>query len=238
MLCQLNISNRFKSLNFDERKKKISFIIYHYTETSNLIEAVNLLTDKKRKVSSHFLIDTDGSIYNLVDIKKRAWHAGESGWKNLQDINSRSVGIEIVYPGEKKQMRYKTKQIKSLVELTKVLKKKFKILNSRILGHSDIAPHRKIDPGIYFPWKKLNQNSIGLWADDRIDETNLDKNEFKNFLKNLEKLGYPYLKNNSLKFNAFVVNSFHRHHLTKRVGKKPNKSSLLKSIDLLKINNS
>ena len=115
MLCQLNISNRFKSLNFDERKKKISFIIYHYTETSNFIEAVNLLTDKKRKVSSHFLIDTDGSIYNLVDIKKRAWHAGESGWKNLQDINSRSVGIEIVYPGEKKQMRYKTKQIKSLV---------------------------------------------------------------------------------------------------------------------------
>ena len=99
MLRQLNISNRFKSLNFDERKK--NFIYYlPYTETSNLIEAVNLLTDKKRKVSSHFLIDTDGSIYNLVDIKN-VHGTQESQVGKIYNINSRSVGIEIVYPERK-----------------------------------------------------------------------------------------------------------------------------------------
>ena len=100
MLCQLNISNRFKSENFDIRKKKVSFIIFHYTETKNLEDAIKLLTNKKRKVSCHYVIDYNGSIYNLVDIKKRAWHAGESSWENLMDINSRSIGIEIVNPGE------------------------------------------------------------------------------------------------------------------------------------------
>ena len=93
MLCQLNISNRFKSKNFDNRKKRVSFIIFHYTETKDLEEAVKLLTDKKRKVSSHYVIDYNGSIYNLVDIEKRAWHAGESCWKNLTDINWKSYGV-------------------------------------------------------------------------------------------------------------------------------------------------
>ena len=178
MLCQLNISNRFKSENFDDRKKKVSFIIFHYTETKNLEDAIKLLTNKKRKVSCHYLIDYNGSIYNLVDIKKRAWHAGESSWENLMDINSRSIGIEIVNPGERKKIKYKVKQINSLIELTKLLKKKFKISDSRILGHSDIAPQRKIDPGIYFPWKKLNDNDIGLWVKNKYDKSKLTEQDF------------------------------------------------------------
>ena len=234
MLCQLNISNRFKSENFDDRKKKVSFIIFHYTETKNLEDAVKLLTNKKRKVSCHYLIDYNGSIYNLVDIKKRAWHAGESSWENLMDINSRSIGIEIVNPGEKKKIKYKVKQINSLIELTKLLKKKFKISNSRILGHSDIAPQRKIDPGIYFPWKKLNDNDIGLWVKDKYDKSKLTEKDFL-FLDNLKKLGYPYITNNLKSKNKQIIESFHRHHLPKMVGKRLTKSSLLKSIDLLKI---
>ena len=98
MICQLNISDKFKSANFDKRKKKISFIIIHYTETNTLEQAVLLLTDSKRKVSCHYLIDSNGKIFNLVDLKKRAWHAGESKWKNFRDINSHSIGIEVVYP--------------------------------------------------------------------------------------------------------------------------------------------
>ena len=107
MLCQLNISHRYKSSNFDSRKKKISFLIFHYTETDNLAKAIKLLTNKKRRVSCHYLIDTNGTIYNLVDEKKRAWHAGESMWKRSKDINSRSIGIEIVYPGEVLGKKYK-----------------------------------------------------------------------------------------------------------------------------------
>ena len=238
MLCQLNISNRFKSENFDIRKKKVSFIIFHYTETKNLEDAIKLLTNKKRKVSCHYVIDYNGSIYNLVDIKKRAWHAGESSWENLMDINSRSIGIEIVNPGEKKKIKYKVKQINSLIELTKLLKKKFKISDSRILGHSDIAPQRKIDPGIYFPWKKLNENDIGLWVKDKYDKSKLTEKDFLFFLDNLKKFGYPYITNNLKSKNKQIIESFHRHHLPKMVGKRLSKSSLLKSIDLLKIKNS
>ncbi len=238
MLCQLNISNRFKSKNFDNRKKRVSFIIFHYTETKDLEEAVKLLTDKKRKVSSHYVIDYDGSIYNLVDIEKRAWHAGESCWKNLTDINSRSIGIEIVNPGEKKKVKYKIKQIDSVIKLTKLLKKKFKISNSRILGHSDIAPFRKVDPGIYFPWKRLNEKDIGLWVEDKLDKSKLTEKDYILFLNNLKKFGYPYITDYLRSKNKAIIENFHRHHLPQMVGKELTKSSLFKSIDLLKIKNS
>ncbi len=235
MLCQLNISHRYKSLNFDERKKKISFLIFHYTETNNLTKAIKLLTGKKRRVSCHYIIDTNGTIYNLVDEKKRAWHAGESMWKRSKDINSRSIGIEVVYPGEIIGKKYKKKQIESIIKLSLSLKKKYKILNQNILGHSDIAPGRKIDPGIYFPWKFLSKNSIGLWANNRPDNSKLDKENQKVFLKNLKKIGYPYLKiNNNPDFNRCIIKNFHRHHLPTMIKSEPNHTSLNKTIDLLK----
>ena len=238
MLCQLNISHRFKSSNFDERKQKISFLIYHYTETKNLNQAIKILTNKKRKVSCHFIIDVNGFIYNLVDTKERAWHAGESMWGKLTDINSRSIGIEIVYPGEASGVTYSNKQISSLIELSSFLKKKFKICDKNILGHSDIAPHRKIDPGIFFPWEELGDNSLGLWANDKFDNSRLSKTEYNTFLKNLKKIGYPYIKlDQTFSSNKFIIDSFHRHHLPKMVKLEPNKSSLNKSKDLLILKN-
>ena len=235
MICQLNISHKFKSNNFDNRKKKISFIIIHYTETKTLTKAVKLLTDKERKVSCHYLIDTKGKIFNLVDLNRRAWHAGESKWKNFTDINSRSVGIEIVNSGERTKGEYKKEQIKVLIELIKSLKQKYKISNEKILGHSDIAPLRKIDPGKFFPWEKLNEYSIGLWANVSSNRSKLTKTEYKNLLANLQKIGYQYF--NSDKENKLVIDAFHRHHLKSLVGKSPNKSSLEKSKKLLKIKN-
>ena len=95
MACQLNISHKYKSSNFDSRKKQITFIIIHYTETNTFKKALDLLTNKIRKVSCHYFINTDGKIFNLVNISDRAWHEGESKWMKSGDINSRSIGIEL-----------------------------------------------------------------------------------------------------------------------------------------------
>jgi len=233
MICQLNISDKFKSANFDKRKKKISFIIIHYTETKTLEQAVLLLTDSKRKVSCHYLIDSNGKIFNLVDLKKRAWHAGESKWKNFKDLNSHSIGIEVVYPGEKSNSKYHKKQIDKLINLMIFLKKKYDISNDRILGHSDIAPLRKIDPGKFFPWEKLFKFSLGLWVKTRDDSNELTKKQYLKLLNNLNKIGYRYISGKIN--NKKVIDSFHRHHLPNLVGYPPNKSSLLKSEDILNL---
>ena len=229
------ISNKFKSKNFDNRKKKISFIILHYTETKSLSEAIKLLTSKKRKVSCHFIVDKDGVIYDLVDINFRAWHAGESKWKKSSDINSRSIGIEIVNFGEKSKDKFTNEQINSLINLIKFLKKKYKIRNNKILGHSDIAPLRKIDPGKYFPWEYLSKKSIGIWVQNEKNNKALSHNQFCTFLKNLKRIGYPNITSYQLsKNNKKVIDSFHRHHVTNLVNKLPNMQSLIKSENLLK----
>jgi N-acetylmuramoyl-L-alanine amidase len=234
-MSQLNISHNFKSENFDLRKEKVSLIIIHYTETKNLKKAIELLTEDKRKVSCHYVIDLDGMIYNLVHISKRAWHAGVSKWKNLEDINSRSIGIEIVYQGEHNQSNYPETQIDSLLKLLEYLKKNFEIPFQNILGHSDIAPLRKIDPGIYFPWRKLSENSFGLWTEDRFEDKKLNNNEYKSLLENLINIGYPYICLKNFGKNNKIIDAFHRHHIPRMIGKFPTQTSLNKTNDLLKI---
>ena len=113
-MSQPIIYNKFKSGNYDQRKCDISLIIIHFTETETFNDALNLLTSLERKVSSHYLIDKSGDIFNLVDLDKRAWHAGESMWGNYDDINSRSIGIEIVNSGEVIKEDYTAEQINSL----------------------------------------------------------------------------------------------------------------------------
>ena len=233
MICQLNISDKFRSLNFDKRKKKISFIILHYTETKTLEDAISLLTDQERKVSCHFILDINGKIFNLVDLENRAWHAGESKWKNFKDLNSHSIGIEIVYPGEKSGSKYAKKQIKSLIDLIIFLKKKYNIKNNRILGHSDIAPLRKIDPGKFFPWEELDKFSLGIWVKTKKNNTELNKDEYLKFLINLKKIGYGYFSDKIN--NKKVIDSFHRHHLPSLTGCPPTQSSLFKSQDILNL---
>ncbi len=237
-MSQPNILHNFKSKNFDSRKYKIQFIVLHYTETKNLEEAIDLLTSKKRKVSCHFVVDTDGQIYNLVSESKRAWHAGESSWKGLQDMNSRSIGIEMVNPGEKKLKNYPKAQINQLINLIHFLEEKFNIPFYNILGHSDIAPHRKIDPGKHFPWKELHKNKIGLWVEiNQIKYRGLSAKEYDEFLQNLYGIGYQLPKHKNLKINNFmIIDAFHRHFLPIQVGKKPNSISLIKSKKLLKLN--
>ena len=158
--------NKYKSVNFNLRKKghKIKYIILHYTAIKSDYNAIQHLTDKNNKVSSHFLINKKGKIFNLVNLKKRAWHAGQSFWKGDRDINSNSIGIELDNTGHYINFeRYTKNQIDSLIELLNFLKKKYDINNLNFLGHSDIAPYRKNDPGEKFPWKKLSKHNLGFF---------------------------------------------------------------------------
>ena len=232
-MSQPIIYNKFKSENYDQRKFDISLIIIHFTETETFNDALNLLTSLERKVSSHYLIDKSGDIFNLVDLDKRAWHAGESMWGNYDDINSRSIGIEIVNSGEVIKEDYTAKQINSLSVLLNSLLKDYNIEN--ILGHSDIAPTRKIDPGVHFPWQKIYQN-LGLeWVKDRINNERVKKSDYLVFLKRLKEFGYPYIEiNESFSKNQLIIDAFHRRYLPKLLYKKLTLTSLNKINDLLR----
>ena len=232
-MSQPIIYNNFKSENYDQRKFDISLIIIHFTETKTFNDALNLLTSIDRKVSCHYLIDKGGDIFNLVNLDKRAWHAGESMWGNYDDINSRSIGIEIVNSGEVIKEDYTAKQINSISVLLNSLLKDYNIEN--ILGHSDIAPTRKIDPGVHFPWQKIYQ-SLGLeWVKDRVNNERVKKPDYLVFLKRLKEFGYPYIEMNAGNTkNQLIINAFHRRYLPKLLYKKLTLTSLNKINDLLK----
>ena len=145
----------FRSPNFNLKKKniKVEYVIIHYTAIKIEEKALIHLCEKKNKVSSHFFINKSGTIYLLVDLKFRAWHAGKSYWNNYRDINSKSIGIELSNTGHHLDFEnYSKHQITSLINLLSYIKEKFNIKSKNILGHSDVAPYRKIDPGEKFPW--------------------------------------------------------------------------------------
>ncbi|KQB55168.1 N-acetylmuramoyl-L-alanine amidase [Pseudomonas endophytica] len=160
------MDTRHPSANHDSR---VQFIVLHYTSTS-LERSLQLLTSGP--VSSHYLIgDNPPTIYKLVDESERAWHAGESQWKGRTWLNSSSIGIEIVNPGfddtpnGRVWYPYTEGQIQSLIALLKDISTRYKIDPHNIIGHSDIAPLRKLDPGPMFPWKRLAEAGFGVWPD-------------------------------------------------------------------------
>ena len=217
---RLNTTSNY-SPNFDTKKRKskdIKFIIFHYTGMKNETESINRLTDPNSKVSCHYIIKNNGKILSVVPNLYNAWHAGISKWKKYVSLNKYSIGIEITNPGHNfNYKKYSKKQISSVVNLSKFLIKKYKIKKKNILGHSDISPNRKCDPGEKFPWKYLSKNKIGYWHN--LDEKKLLKkrnkivNKFdKNkFVKNLYKMGYP--KNiffNNYKYSKLLTTAFQR----------------------------
>ncbi len=165
---------KYKSPNYNSRSKsKIQLIIIHYTALRNTKEAIKYLCTKEKKVSAHYLISQNGLIYNLVNEKFRAWHAGQSFWQDIVDINSFSIGIELDYNPNGTNNKFSSKMIASLKKLILKIKNKYKINKKNILAHSDIAPFRKKDPGKYFPWKLLeNENIISNFQ-------NITKNDVK-----------------------------------------------------------
>jgi N-acetylmuramoyl-L-alanine amidase len=162
----MKIHKRY-SPNFDNKKrseKSIKVIVIHYTGMQSERESLSRLCDPRSKVSSHFVINQNGKVYRLVNNLHVAWHAGKSSWKKYKGLNKNSLGIELINKGhEFGYTNFKNKQIISLIKICKVLTKKYKIKNENIVGHSDVAPLRKKDPGEKFPWEKLAKKNIGLW---------------------------------------------------------------------------
>ena len=145
------------------------------------IESIKRLMNIKYKVSCHYLINRKGKIIQMVKDLRVAWHAGRSKWKNYKNLNRNSIGIELVNKGHQfGYQNFSNEQIKSLIKLSKHLKKKYSIRKENFLGHSDIAPLRKIDPGEKFPWKKLNDHNIGQWfvKDNKSINTKIKKISF------------------------------------------------------------
>jgi len=151
------------SPNFNERQLPVSMIVLHYTGMQSAAAALARLTDPAAEVSAHYLIDEDGTIHRLVAEDKRAWHAGQSHWRGITDVNSASIGIELVNPGHEFGYReFAPAQIEALVPLLAEIKDRYEITRGNIVGHSDIAPTRKQDPGELFPWAQLARLRLAL----------------------------------------------------------------------------
>ena len=221
--------------------KDIKFIIIHYTGMQSKIESINRLINPKSKVSTHYLIDRNGKVLNLVDDKKIAWHAGKSKWMNYVNLNKNSIGIELVNRGHSIKYEEFTKiQIKNLIKLCLILKKKYNIKRTNILGHSDIAPLRKKDPGEKFPWRKLKKKGLCMWYSDmKIRSLVFSKlNIEKLFFKNLYKIGYRYFnKNKRDKKDVYIIKAFQRRFLPKNVSGVIDQKTLKISHFLIKNNN-
>tara|TARA_B100001057_G_scaffold481022_1_gene554572 strand:+ start:152 stop:895 length:744 start_codon:yes stop_codon:yes gene_type:complete len=222
-------------------KKRIKFIIIHYTGMRKESAAISRLKDPKSKVSSHYYIKKNGSVLNLVPDLYEAWHAGKSNWKNFRFLNKDSIGIEITNPGhEYGYKNFSSKQILSLKKLLKYLMKKYKIGIESILGHSDISPDRKKDPGEKFPWQKLAQSRLARWHKldlkkiKRFRNNNLSsKNEEKIFMKNLNKIGYLKITENDLKKKQFIIKAFQRRYRQELISGKIDKECFLISKNLI-----
>jgi N-acetylmuramoyl-L-alanine amidase len=154
------------SPNFDARTAPPDMIVLHYTGMTTGEAALERLCDPSAKVSSHYLVEEDGRVFALVAEARRAWHAGVSFWKGERDINARSIGIEIVNPGHEWGYRpFPWAQIEAVIALVSDIRSRWAAPDRQILGHSDVAPDRKQDPGELFPWKRLHEAGHGLWAE-------------------------------------------------------------------------
>ncbi len=154
------------SPNFDERPGGVSYLVLHYTGMQTAAAAVARLRDPVARVSSHYVVDEDGTVYALVDEAMRAWHAGISFWRGVRRLNDGSIGIEIVNPGHEWGYRaFPEAQMLAVRDLCGEILARHPIPARNVVGHSDIAPDRKQDPGELFPWEWLAANGVGLWTD-------------------------------------------------------------------------
>ena len=154
------------SPNFDQRRAPPDMLVLHYTGMQSGPEAVTRLRDPEARVSAHYVVNEDGSILRLVAEERRAWHAGRGVWQGETDCNAASIGIEIVNPGHEFGYRaFPDAQIGAVIDLIGDIRSRWTIPDARIIGHSDLAPDRKTDPGELFPWKRLAGEGHGLWFD-------------------------------------------------------------------------
>jgi N-acetylmuramoyl-L-alanine amidase len=241
---RLKISKNY-SPNFSLPKrphKKIKYVVIHYTGMKKESLAIKRLCNPNTKVSSHYFLKKNGSILELVPDLYEAWHAGKSSWKKYSSLNKYSIGIEIQNSGhDNSYENFSSKQLISLKSLLKYLVKTYKIDKKNILGHSDISPNRKKDPGEKFPWKDLSKIKLCKWHN--LDEKKLKKtrliklttNEEKEFLKNLSKIGYKELPSSNFKNEKkLLFKAFQRRYRQSLINGLPDQECLLISKNLLK----
>ena len=167
--------------NFSMRKP--NFVIIHYTAQNSCDQTLTTFTKPATEVSAHYVICKDGIVQHMLSDYLRAWHAGAGKWGNVTDINSSSIGIELDNNGFE---AFSEVQINNLLQVLRTLKKKYNIPVANFIGHADIAPTRKTDPGKYFPWQQLSQNGFGYWYDTSSTKLPPDFNA----LQSLRIIGY------------------------------------------------
>ena len=233
-MSKINIINY--SPNFYSKKrilKQIKFLVFHYTGMKNETDAINRLTNIQSEVSTHYLIKNDGKVILMVPDSYIAWHAGISYWGKYKSINKYSIGIEISNPGHSNNYKkYSNRQIKSIIKLAKYLIKKYKIKNTNVVGHSDIAPDRKKDPGEKFPWKLLAKNKVSIWHGIskssliKLRKLPITKAEEIKFFNSLNKIGY-LTKNLNSKKKIKLIKAFQRRFRPKIINGKIDKENLV-----------
>ncbi len=196
--------------NFGMRKP--NFVIIHHTAQNSCEQTLKTFTLTRTQVSSHYVICKDGTIHHMLNDYLRAWHAGNSKWGNNTDINSSSIGIEIDNNGFE---TFTDQQIASLLNLLGLLKKAHSIPAANFIGHGDIAPGRKVDPNVTFPWQKLSEKGFGLWYSDTT-KINMPPNF--NHLQALRIIGYD------IKDTAAAIGAFKRHFTLQDKGKELSES--------------
>jgi N-acetylmuramoyl-L-alanine amidase len=199
------------SPNFDERTLPVSMVVLHYTEMKPVGAAIDRLTDPEAKVSAHYLITEEGGVIRLVPEDKRAWHAGSSFWRGIPDVNSASIGIELDHPGHGLGYRgFADAQIDALIPLLGRIVKHYDIPRANVVGHSCVAPMRKVDPGELFPWDRLADYKLCLPRPACLAAGNPFHNEGSFFLA-LERFGYDITD------QAKAVEAFERRWRPERI---------------------
>jgi N-acetylmuramoyl-L-alanine amidase len=193
------------TVNFDLRKP--NFVIIHHTAQKSCEQTLRTFTLQRTKVSAHYVICEDGTVHHMLNDYLRAWQAGVSKWGNNTDINSSSIGIELDNDGHE---AFAEPQIVSLMKLLDTLKRKYGIPTANFIGHSDIAPKRKVDPNVFFPWQRLAQRGFGQWYDDT---TNIVIPPSFDHLTALRLVGYD------LADTTAAIRAFKRHFLQDTLGR-------------------
>lgn len=204
------VHHKEASPNWNERLLPVTMVVLHYTGMRTSAEALARLCDAEAQVSAHYLIDEDGTVTQMVDEDKRAWHAGRSSWRGITDVNSASIGIELVNPGHEFGYRpFPEEQMTALLPLLSDIISRHAIVPANVVGHSDIAPARKEDPGELFPWPRLARLGLAM-ATPKPKISLLYDNDGAFFLA-LERFGYDIAD------RAAAVRAFQRRFRPSRI---------------------
>jgi N-acetylmuramoyl-L-alanine amidase len=192
---------------------RIDLLILHYTGMPSAAAALDRLCDPEAEVSAHYLVEEDGTVWQLVDEARRAWHAGRGFWAGASNINDRSIGIELVNPGhEHGYQPFPEAQLAALEALCRAILTRHPIAPERVLGHSDVAPERKTDPGELFPWQRLAKSGIGLWPDFAAGDTRLGTEDIRAVQRSLARIGYDARASGKLDAaTRAILTAFQRH---------------------------